>query len=427
MTRNPYDELPYLSLPIEWTAPERLALASLLHGGPRVPRRGYRVLELGCADGANLLPQAYYRQHSTFVGVDGAASQIAAACAGATDLQLTNLAFVHADFSDADELLEGEFDYIICHGVFSWVSVEARDALLRLCARRLRQDGLLYLNYNAYPGWKVRGLVRKLLMSQPNGAGDLHARAALAQQQAAVVAAALDSLEHAYARLLANELRFVCEHHVSYVAHEFLSEENHAYWRSEFLALVRAHGFDYVADADFNYATGRLPEGLEPALRDAGIIVGRDLADTVDLFAYRQLHSPILTRQPLAVRLPDVEELATLTVASCLVPCVVHGMANAMFQHPSGYQVEAKTAVVRAALLALQPLWPRGLPICEVFPDVPHVIDDLLLLYRNGLIELRVSGDAEGQNESAAEPLERFERARGYSTTARHTREALVV
>ena len=56
---NPYDDLPYRSRPIEWTAPERLMLTSLLHGGPRQRLDGYRVLELGCADGANLLPLAY--------------------------------------------------------------------------------------------------------------------------------------------------------------------------------------------------------------------------------------------------------------------------------------------------------------------------------------------------------------------------------
>ena len=71
---NPYDELPYKSFSIEWSAPERLALASLLHGGPRPPLEKYRVLELGCGNGANLLALAYYRRHAAFVGVDAALS-----------------------------------------------------------------------------------------------------------------------------------------------------------------------------------------------------------------------------------------------------------------------------------------------------------------------------------------------------------------
>jgi len=73
---NPYDELPYKSYSVEWTAPERLALASLLHGGPRKSLDSYRMLELGCGDGSNLLPLAYYRRQGTFTGIDGAGSQI---------------------------------------------------------------------------------------------------------------------------------------------------------------------------------------------------------------------------------------------------------------------------------------------------------------------------------------------------------------
>ena len=118
---NPYDELPYTSFPIEWTAPERLALASFLHGGPRTRLDEYRVLELGCGNGANLLPLAYYRRQATFVGVDGAQSQIEVAQARQAALELSNLEFIHTDFLTATDRLSGQFDFILAHGVFSWV------------------------------------------------------------------------------------------------------------------------------------------------------------------------------------------------------------------------------------------------------------------------------------------------------------------
>jgi methylase of polypeptide subunit release factors len=95
---NAYDDLPYFSAAIEWSAPERLALASCLHGGPRPRLDSYRMLELGCGNGANILPLAYYRPRSTFVGVDGAGTAIALAEQHRADLNLPNLAFVHADF-----------------------------------------------------------------------------------------------------------------------------------------------------------------------------------------------------------------------------------------------------------------------------------------------------------------------------------------
>jgi hypothetical protein len=97
-----------------------------------------------------------------------------------------------------------------------------------------------------------------------------------------------------------------------------------------------------------------------------------------------------------------------------------------MFQHPSGYQVEAKEEVMRVALTLLQPLWPSGLRVGEVFPDVGGVIDDLKLLQRNGLIELRYVEDV-GFGLSS-DPLNRLEAQNGgYITTPYHTREAVTV
>ena len=93
---DPYDELSYRCRPIEWTAPERLAAASLLHGGPTPAQDSYRSLEFGCGDGANLLPMAYYRRHSHFTGIDGSAVQIGIACAHMRALDLRNVELIHS-------------------------------------------------------------------------------------------------------------------------------------------------------------------------------------------------------------------------------------------------------------------------------------------------------------------------------------------
>lgn len=420
---NPYDELPYKSLPIEWTAPERLGVASLLHGGPRPPLDTYRVLELGCGDGANLLPLAFYRRRGSFVGVDGARSQIEIADACKDALGLSNIDFIHADFLTATKQLSGQFDYIIAHGIFSWVPQDVRDALLSLCAERLRHGGLLYLNYNTRPGWNIRGMVREFLLAQTAGTASLLDRAQAAQDVAAKVVASLTVGEHPYSQLLSNEFTFVCENHVSYVAHEFLATDNHAYWRSEFLSLAGRYGLEYVADADFNYPSGKIPEDLGVRLM-AGGIVGRGLDDTMDLLCYRQLHTPILARSPGTRQPSTTDEFANLFIASCLVPCASSDTEHQMFQHPSGYQVEAKEEVIRRALNRLQPLWPRGVRIGAVFPDVPQVMDDLKLLHRNGLIELRCIEPGESGENS--DMLNRLEAHWGeYVTTPYHTRVAV--
>jgi SAM-dependent methyltransferase len=404
---NPYDELPYTCFPIEWTAPERLVLASLLHGGPRTRLDGYRVLELGCGNGANLLPLAYFRRQATFVGVDGAQSQIEVAQSRRAALQLSNVEFIHADFLKASDRLNGQFDFIIAHGVFSWVPHEVRDAMLEIFAQHLRRGGLLYLNYNTRPGWNVRGLVREFLLAQTGGETRLRARAQLAREVASKVVSALTGVEHNYSRLLGNEFRFVCEGDVTWIGHEFLSPDNHPYWRSEFLELAQRHHLKYVADADFNYPSGRVPEELAPRL-DVEQLTGRSIEDTIDLLCYRQLHSPILTLSPWTKRLPDHTEIGELLVASCLEPCPSSdGSANPRFKHPSGYEVEAMEECIEAALMKLQPRWPRGLPVKEVFPDTGRLEDDLKLLQRNGLIELRcVEAEDFGIDGSALNKLE---------------------
>ncbi len=419
---NAYDHLPYKSLPIEWTAPERLALTSRLHGGPQPSLESYRVLELGCADGANLLPLAHYRRQGTFIGIDGAKSQVDLANSRKETLGLDNVEFIHSDFLSIRQQLSGYFDFIIAHGVFSWVPHEVRNALFEICAEHLPPGGLLYLNYNTRPGWNIRGMVREFLLGQTAEITDLRLQAEMAQKVAEKLVASLEKDESPYSQLMANEFRFICENHVSYVAHEYLAVDNYAYWRSEFMTLADGYDLNYVADADFNYTTGRVSEDLPLRLMKEKI-TGQDPMDTVDLLSYRQLHSPILTKGQWNSKPMNFEEFGNLFIASCLTPILSNESENPMLQHPSGYQVEVKEAVILHAMKKLQPLWPHGLRVYEIFPDVGHVMADLRLLHRNGLIELRCLDPGEfGVSGDLLNSLEND--WGGYKTTIYHTRES---
>jgi len=423
--RTVYDNFPYKSVPVEWTAPERLALASLLHGGPRPRLDGYRVLELGCADGSNLIPMAFFRPNAAFVGIDSAQSQIALADDRKKSLGLDNVEFVCADLCAADRYVSGEFDFIIAHGVFSWIPDATRDAMLKFCARHLGRDGLFYLNYNTYPGWHVRGLIRRLLLARTRAGGSVRERAVLAQEIAAQLAASIGAHENPFTRLLVRELNFVSEHHASYVAHEYLAADNHAYWRSEFLQLASEYGFEYVADADFSYSSGRMAPGAIPQCLQQDLS-GHEADDAMDLLCYRQLHSPILCSGPLTRRPQSLPEFADLTIASCLSSDTTEGGETNRFQHPSGYEVETKESGIQAALVRLRRHWPNGIRIGDLFHDVACVVDDLKLLHRNGLIEIRCREARE--SHQSAELLNRLEAQHGdYITTAYHTREAVPI
>lgn len=423
MAANPYDAYPYECAPIEWTAPERLAITSVLHGGPAAKLAGYRVLELGCGNGANIIPMAYYRRDSKFVGVDGAGSQLDIADSRRAKLGLSNLAFVHSDFCDMHHAVEGEFDYIVAHGVCSWISGEALQSLLRFCGSHLAPSGLLYLNYNAKPGWNIRGMVRDFLMEATALEADLRTRTRLAKDISARTAELLADSEHHYSRLLANEFRFVCDSGSSYVAHEFLSTENNAYWRSEFLRLAASHGLAYVADADFNYPSGRPAEALVAKLQEERI-PGLPVPDIADLLCYRQLHSPLFTREPVTRKEPRAGASGWM-MASCLAPGARDATtANPLFTHPSGYEVEAKEPTMARALESLCKLWPASVRVGALFENPADVVDDLLALHRNGLIELRlVDPGGFGVCAAALNELEAQANDNAYVTSPYHVRE----
>ena len=216
----------------------------------------------------------------------------------------------------------------------------------------------------------------------------------------------LNGATHPYSQLLANEFRFVGATPLSHTAHEYLADHNHAYTRKAFFDLLCDHNLTYVADADYNYVSGRLPEGLLPQIARLNID-SETLNETVDLLCYRQLHSPILTQCEIERRLPTAAELAGLIVASPLVERDADSGDGSVFEHPSGYYVEAKSGPIASGLRKLHPLWPRGCRVGDAFDNVTEVADDLRLLERCGMIELRLMERVDVEKDPG--PLNRLE------------------
>ena len=123
-----YDLLPYPSMPITYTQPAHLAALATLFGvaAPGVDRA--RVLELGCASGGNIIPLAVRFPNASFTGVDLSNRHVGDGRERIAALALKNIRLQQGDLTTFD--LGGEqFDYVICHGVFSWVPKAAQDAM----------------------------------------------------------------------------------------------------------------------------------------------------------------------------------------------------------------------------------------------------------------------------------------------------------
>lgn len=136
-------------------APVRLAFSSLLHGYAPPPIYEFRALELGCGHGFQSALLAAGNPTGQFVAVDMNPAHTATGEGIKEALGLANLEFITATF---DELLSspvgqiGQFDYIILHGVYSWIDEESRRHVREALDKYAAQGALIYISYNAMPG-----------------------------------------------------------------------------------------------------------------------------------------------------------------------------------------------------------------------------------------------------------------------------------
>src|SRR6266700_2624123 len=120
-TARSYDALPYTADPFPGTHPSLLGAIARLFAVETAPLAQARILELGCAAGGNIIPLAARHPDAAVVGVDISGAQVAAARRRIADLKLANIEIRCQSFSDVLDVADAPFDYIICHGCYSWV------------------------------------------------------------------------------------------------------------------------------------------------------------------------------------------------------------------------------------------------------------------------------------------------------------------
>ncbi|GLS44968.1 methyltransferase regulatory domain-containing protein [Methylobacterium brachythecii] len=288
-----YDEVPYTSRAFPATDPRRLSAIARLFGlNPPSPAKA-RILEIGCAGGGNLLPLAARMPEASFVGIDASGKHIAQALEQAETLGIDNVRFEHLLVQDLDDSF-GSFDYVICHGVYSWVPSEVQDAILDKCRLRLTPDGVAFISYNTYPGWKTREIVRDAMMFHTGGVEDLraklgHGRGMLDFMREMAAPGTL------FTEILQGEAPGIATGEDAYLIHEFLEAHNAPCYFHDFAKRARSAGLAYLADATL--AT-MFTDNLEPSARDRLIVAcGGDqilLEQYLDFCRNRQFRQSLL-------------------------------------------------------------------------------------------------------------------------------------
>ena len=241
-----YDQIAYPCSPQAQTHPDLLATLATLHGLQPAPTDRCQVLEVGCNDGSNLIPMAANAPGSHFTGIDLAQTAITAAQAFSARLGLTNTAFTQADILDWNPA-ERRFDYILIHGLYSWVPPPVREAILSLCRTSLAPNGIAYISYNALPGCHIRRYVWDVLRFHTRAIEDPRQKIAAAREIAAKMCAWLTD-EHQQP-FLKKEFELLLTVHDSVLLHDDLAEWNTPFHLSEFVAAAERHGLQYLCDA----------------------------------------------------------------------------------------------------------------------------------------------------------------------------------
>lgn len=241
-----YDELPYGSKAFVDSHPVQLSTTAEFCGMATTPADRCRVLELGCGEGGNLIPVAEAYPESEFLGIDLSSRQIELGTAAIAKLGLTNVELRHLDMSDVDDSL-GRFDYIICHGVFSWVPGHIQSKILEICRDNATSGGVSYISYNTYPGWHIRGLLRKAMLDGVEQGSSLIDSVAVAREVLGTIIQDVDP-GSSYGALLRSTAEAVLADSDAYIAHEFLAPINDPVYHHEFVERAAAHGLRWLGD-----------------------------------------------------------------------------------------------------------------------------------------------------------------------------------
>lgn len=374
-----YDETPYDSQPFPQTAPEHLQAVAHLFGLDAPAVETARVLELGAASGGNLIPFALRHPEAVAVGVDLSKVQVddgKAAIAAAAGL--TNVDLRHMDLSRIDQTF-GTFDYIICHGVYSWVPEAVQQAILRVARENLVENGLAYISYNTYPGWKSREIVRDAMMLR----GGTRAPAERLPYARGMVDFLHDAaLPGGVLKAAIDEVRpIIASSDSSYLHHEFLEPFNAPCYFRDFVGRAEAAGLTYVAEAEpFTMFVHNYGATIgEPLLRELGSSQV-ELEQYLDFVANRSFRQTILThraRGGVIRRRLDGERLATLRFSGVFVcegPVAADGTLQEFKLLRNGIaRLSAPSLKVAAA--ALDAVFPAALSLDELTERVAKEID----------------------------------------------------
>jgi SAM-dependent methyltransferase/methyltransferase-like protein len=367
-----YDAVPYESKPLQPTHPDHLAVMARLAGLTPPDPASCRVLEIGCATGGNLMPMALSLPGATFVGIDVSPEQIAAGERVRGELQLGNVELLAGSIVDA-AFAAGSFDYVVCHGVYSWVPEVVQQSILATCARVLSPRGVAYVSYNTYPGWHLRSMMRDMLLFHARGSDDPQQRIRQSREFVDFLQRTSGADDSAFARFLGEEAQLLARASDTYVFHEHLETDNRPVHFREFVARASGHGLRFLTEAVDDEHVARRAEVA--AFLDQHATDPIERGQYVDFLQNRTFRRSMLCHAAAPVDAEVAGDvLASLWLGSAMRPeradADCHGEAIETFVGPGNLKLSIAHPWLKLAFASLGRRWPEFVPFATLAEEV---------------------------------------------------------
>jgi len=448
-----YDEFPYPNRCFAQTHPDRLQTIAKLFGVAVANPETARILEIGCASGGNILPMAEQLPDAEFVGFDLSGNQIAQGQKIVDALSLRNIQLRQMDILDLDHQL-GKFDYIICHGVYSWVPEAVQKKILEVLQGHLNPQGVGYVSFNTFPGWHFRGMIRDMMRYHVRNIESPTESVAQARALLAFLAKNATSEESAYGMLLRGELESLQHQDDGYLYHEHLEQFNQPIYFHQFMESLSQFSLQYLGDSSISSMwIENFPQETSARLKKLtpDILQREQYSDFLRNRTFRQalvVHNDVhIDRDLTAERIADALVIGHLTEDEQASAELIPDTSFTLVEKRSKRNVKSSDPVLKAAAVHLSNQWPAAISVQELYETSQknlrreHNLDQnqmdrekanfqnqMIQLFISGLIHLKYAPDRylyEVTTFPSMTPLARYQAAQGRITNRRHESIAL--
>lgn len=366
-----YDETPYVSLPYPQTHPDRLAVLATIFGMAPQPINKARVLEIGCASGGNIIPQAYSFPESRYTGLDLSERQIADGCRTIETLGLQNIELLHLNIAEISENF-GKFDYIIAHGVYSWIANSLQEKMLQVIKNCLAPNGVAYVSYNILPGWHFHGMVREMMLYHTTQFQEPQSKVAQARALLDFLHQSVPFENNAYGMMLRNEVESLRTQTDSYLLHDYLEEESSSIYFYQFVEHVTRHELQFLAESEF---CSMMTTNFSGEVQGTLARISNELLRTeqyLDFLRNRSFRQTLLCHKDVSL----IRNLIPKSIMTLQIACPVKP-ENATFDPlrkqverfflPDGRCLSTGGLMVRAAFHHLASIWPESASFDDLY------------------------------------------------------------